>query len=247
MYIKAVAMVVIPAIDIKQGRCVRLVRGEEGTETVFSNDPVAVARKWEKCGAELIHLVDLDGAFRGEPANPDLIADIAAAVSCPVQAGGGIRSLDAVRMYISKGVQTVIVGTAALESEGFLEAACSDFPGRIAVALDTRGDKVAVRGWTEDSAVPVKRAVSMLEDSGVSLVIRTDIERDGTMSGVDLKLLGDFLAICGIPVVTSGGVSCPQDIEELLNFRKDGLHGVIVGRAIYSGGIDLENVIRRFS
>ncbi len=240
-------MTIIPAIDIKEGRCVRLVKGEEGTETVFSDDPVAVARRWDKCGAERIHVVDLDGAFRGEPVNSGLVADIAEAVSCPIQVGGGIRTLDAVGMYFSRGAQTVIIGTAALENDGFLKSACSGFPGGIAVALDTRGERVAVRGWTEDSGVSVRQALSMFEDCGVSLVIRTDIERDGTMSGVDLELLEDFLSVCEVPVVASGGVSGSEDIEKLLPFESAGLHGVIVGRAIYSGGIDLKSAIRRFS
>lgn len=240
-------MTVIPAIDIKKGKCVRLVKGNEGTETVFSSDPVAVARKWEKCGADLIHVVDLDGAFGGEPANSELIADITAAVSCPVQVGGGIRSLDSVSMYVSRGAQTVILGTAALENKGILKRACSDFPGRIAVALDTRGDTVAVRGWTEDSGISAAEAISMLEDSGVSFIIHTDIERDGTMSGIDFKLLEDFLALCKVPVIASGGVSCYEDIEKLLPLESSGLAGVIVGRAVYSGQIELESAIGRFS
>ncbi len=240
-------MIVIPAIDIREGKCVRLVRGEKGTETVFSDDPVAVAREWERCGAELIHLVDLDGAFNGEPENTDLITSIAESVSCPVQVGGGIRDIEAVRIYLSSGVRTVIIGTAALEENGFLKRACEDFPGRIAVGLDTRGNSVAVKGWTENSGVSVVQAISMLEDSGISLIIRTDIDRDGTMSGVDLSRLEDFLGICKIPVLTSGGVSCEEDIEKILPFESAGLRGVIVGRAIYSGGIKLERAIRRFS
>ncbi len=240
-------MKIIPAIDIKEGKCVRLVRGEEGTETVFSDSPVSVAREWEKCGAGLIHVVDLDGAFAGQPANRELIAKITGAVSCPVQVGGGIRSIDTVKMYFSLGVQTVIIGTAALERPDFLKKACGEFPGQIAAALDTRGDMVAVKGWKEDSGVSALRAASELEECGVSHIIRTDIDRDGTMKGIDIESLDDFLTICCVPVVASGGVSCYEDIEKLLPFQKSGLSGVIVGRAVYSGKINLETAIKRFA
>lgn len=240
-------MVVIPAIDIKQGRCVRLVRGEENSETVFSDDPVSVARRWEDCGAQVIHVVDLDGAFSGAPANHELIAKITGAVSCGVQVGGGIRGIETVKMYLSGGARTAILGTAALENAGFLKQACSEFPGQIAVALDTRGEAVAVKGWTEDSGMTAAQAAQTLKDSGVSMVIRTDIDRDGTLSGLDLGRLESFLSVCDIPVVASGGVSRPEDIEKLLPFENSGLSGVIVGRAAYTGGVDIESAIRRFS
>ncbi len=240
-------MTIIPAIDIKDGKCVRLVRGEEGTETVFSDDPVSVALKWQNCGASLIHVVDLDGAFKGKPVNTSLIKNIAAAVSCPVQVGGGIRSIEAVEKYLSYGVKTVIIGTAALEKDSFFTEACAKFPGQVAVALDTRGEMVAVKGWTEDSGITAAQAVSMLEDCGASMIIRTDIDRDGTMSGVDLSRLEGFLKLCGVPVVASGGVSRPEDIEKLMPYTESGLLGVIVGRAVYSGDVNLEDAIRRFS
>ncbi|QMU56037.1 MAG: 1-(5-phosphoribosyl)-5-[(5-phosphoribosylamino)methylideneamino]imidazole-4-carboxamide isomerase [Candidatus Mycalebacterium zealandia] len=240
-------MVVIPAIDIKEGKCVRLVKGEADSETVFSDDPVSVARRWEDCGAEVIHVVDLDGAFTGAPVNHKLIEEITGAVSCGVQAGGGIRTLETVRMYLSCGIQTVILGTAALEKTDFLKSACSEFPRQIAVALDTRGEMVAVKGWTEDSGMTAASAAAALKDSGVSMVIKTDIDRDGTLSGLDLGRLESFLTACNIPVVASGGVSRPEDIEKLLPFQKSGLRGVIVGRAAYSGGVDIKSAIRRFS
>jgi len=240
-------MNIIPAIDIKEGKCIRLIRGEEGTETVFSENPVSVALEWEKCGAELIHVVDIDGAFSGEPTNRELIAEITGAVSCQVQVGGGIRDIEAVRMYFSLGARTVIIGTAALERPDFLKKACGEFPGRIAAALDTRGEMVAVKGWKENSGVSAKRAVSKLEECDVSHIIRTDIDRDGTMRGIDVECLDDFLTICKVPVVASGGVSGYEDIEKLLPFQNAGLSGVIVGRAVYSGEIDLERAIWRFS
>ena len=241
------AMTIIPAIDIREGRCVRLVKGERGTETVFSEDPVAVAREWEKCGAETIHLVDLDGAFSGAPVNASLISQIASAVSCPVQVGGGIRNIEAVRGYMSSGTHTAIIGTAALEDGDFVERACGEFPGRIAAALDTRGDMVAVKGWTENSSATATDAAETLERCGVSKIIRTDIDRDGTLSGVDTERLRGFLSGRSVPVVASGGVSSESDIEQLLPLRSSGLSGVIVGKAIYSGRIDLARAIRRFS
>ena len=240
-------MTIIPAIDIREGRCVRLVKGERGSETVFSDDPVAVAREWERCGAELIHIVDLDGAFGGAPANAELIKQIAGAVSCPVQAGGGIRNIETVRKYMSSGVRTAILGTGALEDGDFTERACAEFPGRIAAALDTRGEMVAVRGGVENSDVSAADAADALEKHGVSLIIRTDIDRDGTMSGIDRERLRGFVEKRRVPVVASGGVSREGDIEDLLPLKQSGLLGVIVGRALYSGRIDLEGAIRRFS
>lgn len=240
-------MTIIPAIDIREGRCVRLVKGERESETVFSDDPVAVARQWEKCGAQLIHVVDLDGAFNGKPVNSGLIKQIAGAVSCPVQAGGGIRNIETVREYLSSGVKTAILGTGALEDRSFTERACEEFPGRIAAALDTRGEMVAVRGWVENSEITAADAADALEECGVSLIIRTDIDRDGTMSGVDMERLRGFVEKRNVPVVASGGVSQERDIEDLSSLKQSGLWGIIVGRALYSGRINLEETIRRFS
>lgn len=241
-------MLIIPAIDLKDGRCVRLLKGEEGTETVFSEDPVAVALRWQGAGAALLHLVDLDGAFEGAPRNFDLIRAIAGAVNIPVQAGGGIRSMETVRSYFAAGVSRVILGTAAFSDTPLLEAACAEFPGRIAVGLDTKGGRIAVKGWKEVLDLDMGQVLAGLAESGVAMIIHTDVDRDGTMSGVEVATVEGFLRSCpDLPVVASGGIATMRDLEVLATLEGSGLVGVIVGRSIYTGSIDLPEAVERFS
>ncbi|MGH7790893.1 MAG: 1-(5-phosphoribosyl)-5-[(5-phosphoribosylamino)methylideneamino]imidazole-4-carboxamide isomerase [Thermodesulfobacteriota bacterium] len=240
-------MLIIPAIDIKDGNCVRLLKGEEGTETVFSEDPVGVARKWQESGAKLIHVVDLDGAFSGEPKNFDIIREIVESVSCPVQVGGGIRNVKTIENYLEAGVTRAILGTAAFLNQEFLIESCMRFPQNIAIGIDTKMGKVAVKGWTDVMELDIKSILSDLKAYGVSLVIHTNVDRDGTMEGVNLDSVREFVESSPIPVVASGGIASIQDIEKLSSLEALGLIGVILGKSIYTGRINLKEAIERFS
>jgi phosphoribosylformimino-5-aminoimidazole carboxamide ribotide isomerase len=240
-------VLIIPAIDLKEGKCVRLLKGEEGTETVFSENPLDVARKWEDCGASLIHVVDLDGAFSGEPRNFDIIRKIVNSVSSSVQVGGGIRDIKTVERYLEVGINRVILGTAAFHDPQFLADACSRFPKKIAVGIDTKKGKIAVRGWKEVIDLNTRSALDDLKAVGVSLVIHTNVDRDGTMEGVNLDSVREFVASSPIPVIASGGIATIEDLEKLSSLEKLGLVGVILGKSIYTGRINLRETIERFS
>lgn len=239
-------MIIIPAIDIRNGNCVRLVRGEEGSETVFSDDPADTARKWEKCGAEWIHVVDLDGAFGGAPRNFGTVRAIARSVSANVQVGGGIRNVAVLEKYLEAGVRRVIIGTSAFTDRGFLADACRRFPGKIAVGVDTRQGKIALRGWKEVVDVDIGRAMREFEDIGVSTIIRTDVDRDGTMEGINADSARSFLRMCPIAVIISGGIASVSDLEDIQSIGSENLEGAILGKSIYSDAIDLREAIRRF-
>lgn len=240
-------MIVIPAIDLKGGKCVRLLKGEEGTETVFSENPLQTARKWEGCGARLIHVVDLDGAFSGEPRNFEIIRDIVNTVSADVQVGGGIRNINTVEKYISVGVRRVILGTSAFQDRKFLIDVCKSFPERVGVGIDTKMGKIAVKGWKEVIDLDTEDFLNGLNAIGVSLVIHTDVDRDGTMEGVNLNAVEKFVKSSPIPVITSGGISSLEDIEKLSTLEEFGLVGIILGKSIYTCKIDLREAIERFS
>ncbi|HWP91933.1 MAG TPA: 1-(5-phosphoribosyl)-5-[(5-phosphoribosylamino)methylideneamino]imidazole-4-carboxamide isomerase [Thermodesulfobacteriota bacterium] len=240
-------MLIIPAIDLKEGKCVRLLKGEEGTETVFSGDPSNVARKWEECGAKLIHVVDLDGAFSGEPKNVEVIRKIIESVSSSVQIGGGIRSIEAIEKYINMGAGRIILGTAAFLDSRFLTEACRRFPEKIAAGIDTKVGKVAVKGWKEVVDLEIESALENLKSAGVSLIIHTNVDRDGTMGGVDLESVRRFVKASPIPVIGSGGIASMEDIEKLSSLEELGLIGVILGKSIYTGRINLKEAIERFS
>ncbi|OQW45731.1 MAG: 1-(5-phosphoribosyl)-5-((5-phosphoribosylamino)methylideneamino)imidazole-4-carboxamide isomerase [Nitrospira sp. HN-bin3] len=230
-------MVVIPAIDLKDGRCVRLRQGDLAAETVYSEDVIGVARKWQECGAGLIHVVDLNGAVGGEPRNLPQIEAVRKAVTVDVQVGGGIRTIETVRQYLNAGVSRVVLGTAALMDRAFLEQACAEFPRQIVLGLDARDGKVAVRGWT---AVSDTRAIDLLNEvSGLAIraVIYTDIARDGMLNGPNLTALKEVAASSAFPVIASGGIS---RIEDLLAVRSLGsrIEGAIVGKALYDGHVD---------
>lgn len=240
-------MIVIPAIDLKDGKCVRLFKGEEGTETVFSENPSDVARKWEEAGARWIHVVDLDGAFSGEPRNMDVVRDITSAVSCAVQAGGGIRNIETVRKYFALGVNRVILGTAAFSDGEFLKEACAEFPGAIAVGIDTKKGKIAVKGWKEVIDADTNEVLRRLDEAGVSVILNTNVDRDGTMEGINAEAAREFIGSSPIPVIASGGIATAADLDKLKPLEEIGLYGVILGKSIYTGSIDLKDAIERYS
>ena len=239
-------MFIIPAIDLKDGNCVRLLKGEEGTETVFSNSPSDTAKKWEQCGAEWIHVVDLDGAFRGNPRNFEAVETIVRSVSSNVQVGGGIRNIATVEKYLEIGIQRVIIGTSAFTDKDFLKDLCGRFPGKIAVGVDTKGGKIALRGWKETIDTSIAQTMLEFRDIGVSLVIHTNVDRDGTMEGIDTTSIENFLSLCPIPVIVSGGIASLTDLSEIQSIGDENLLGAILGKSLYSGSIDLEDSIRRF-
>jgi phosphoribosylformimino-5-aminoimidazole carboxamide ribotide isomerase len=236
-------MLVIPAIDLKQGHCVRLEQGLMDKDTVYSTDPAAQALKWQEAGAELLHIVDLDGAFDGVPRNREAIEAIVAALDIPTQLGGGIRDLDTVEAYLSLGLSRVILGTVAKENPQLVRQACEKFPGRIVVGIDARDGLVAVRGWAE---VTEKKAVDLareFEGMGVAAIIYTDIARDGMMQGPNLNATGALADAVSIPVIASGGVSSMEDIRNLKELEARGVCGAITGKAIYSGALNLRDAI----
>lgn len=238
-------MIIFPAIDLKGGVCVRLMQGDPDRATVYGQDPVAVARHWEAQGAEWLHLVDLDGAFSKAPVNSAIIFDIARSVSIPVQVGGGIRTLENAADYLAGGVARVILGTVALRRPELVAEACGAYPGRIALGLDARDGLVAVEGWKESTRTD---AVSLVRGFGglpLAAVIYTDIHRDGMQTGVNIEATRRLMEETGVPVIASGGVSSMDDVERLLPLVPLGLMGVITGRAIYEGTLDLREAIAR--
>ncbi len=236
-------MIVIPAIDIKGGRCVRLEQGRMDRETVFSDDPAAMARQWASQGASLIHVVDLDGAVSKKPRNQTAIAAIAAAVDVPLQLGGGIRGLDTIEMYLALGVQRIVIGTEAIRNPDLLEEAGRRFPGRMVVAIDARNGQVAIEGWTETTATTAIDLARRFEDCGLAAINFTDIHRDGMQTGPNIAATGQLARAVSIPVVASGGVSTLDDIRRLKPLEADGVTGVITGKALYSGSLDLRAAI----
>ena len=239
-------MEIIPAIDLKDGKCVRLLKGVEGTETVFSTNPVETAKDWESCGAKWIHLVDLDGAFDGVPGNFEIIEEIAGSTSSSVQIGGGIRDIETVERYITAGVKRVIIGTKAFTDEDFIKNLCDRYPGEIAVGVDTKNGKIAIKGWKEVLDIGAGEVISKLEGFGVSMFINTNVDKDGTMEGINPESIENFIDLCTKPVIASGGIASMEDLEKLSALKTKGLHGVILGRSIYSGSIDLRSAIERY-
>ncbi|RZL96095.1 MAG: 1-(5-phosphoribosyl)-5-[(5-phosphoribosylamino)methylideneamino]imidazole-4-carboxamide isomerase [Variovorax sp.] len=233
-------MLLIPAIDLKDGHCVRLKQGDMDQSTIFSEDPAAMALKWLEAGARRLHLVDLNGAFAGKPQNHAAIKAILRAVGdeIPVQLGGGIRDLDTIERYVDDGLRYVIIGTAAVKNPGFLKDACSAFGGHIIVGLDAKDGKVATDGWSKLTGHEVADLGKKFEDYGVESIIYTDIGRDGMLSGINLEATVKLAQALTIPVIASGGLSNMADIENLCAVESDGIEGVICGRAIYSGDLD---------
>ena len=233
-------MLLIPAIDLKDGHCVRLKQGDMDQSTTFGEDPAAMARKWVEAGARRLHLVDLNGAFAGKPQNHAAIKAILRAVGddIPVQLGGGIRDLDTIERYIDDGLRYVIIGTAAVKSPGFLRDACLAFGGHIIVGLDAKDGKVATDGWSKLTGHEVLDLGKKFEDYGVEAIVYTDIGRDGMLSGINIEATVKLARALSIPVIASGGLSSLSDIEQLCGVEPEGIEGVICGRAIYSGDLD---------
>ena len=237
-------MILIPAIDLKDGQCVRLKQGDMDQATTFGDDPAAMAARWLDAGARRLHLVDLNGAFAGTPKNHAAIRSILKTVQAstgaeiPVQLGGGIRDLDTIEQYIDDGIRWVIIGTAAVKNPGFLKDACSAFGGHIIVGIDAKDGKVATDGWSKLTGHEVVDLAKKFEDYGVESIIYTDIGRDGMLSGINVEATVRLAQSLSIPVIASGGLSSMADIERLCAVTKDGIEGVICGRAIYSGDLD---------
>ncbi len=236
-------MLVIPAIDLSEGQVVRLARGDMNEKTVYSDDPVAIARRWADEGAQILHVVDLDGAIGGQLANLDAVADILAAVSVPVELGGGLRTVKDVRRVLGIGVQWAIMGTAALRDQRELEEALAEFGDRIIVGIDARDGKVAFEGWTEGSEVEAAGFAREMERLGVARLICTDIATDGMLTGPNLAAMQGFCEAVEIPVIASGGVSSIEDVRALRELEPLGLLGCIVGRALYTGDLSLREAI----
>ncbi len=231
-------MILFPAIDLKDGQCVRLKHGEMGSATIFNDDPGAQAAKFEAQGFGWLHIVDLDGAFAGRPVNGQAVDAILSAVKIPVQLGGGIRDLATIEMWLAKGVRRVILGTAAVRKPELVREACIKFPGRIAVGIDARDGRVAVAGWAEESNVMVAELARRFEDAGVAAIIFTDIGRDGALGGLNLEGTVALARATAIPVIASGGLASMADVEALLRPEYAVLEGAITGRALYDGRID---------
>ncbi len=238
-------VIVIPAIDLKDGKCVRLAQGDFQRVTVYSEDPVEVAEQWQEQGAQRIHVVDLDGSLAGSPRNMSAILEVVKAVSIPVELGGGIRDMKTVDFYIRNGVKWVILGTAALKNQEFVRDACREFSERIIVGIDARNGLVAVQGWTEKTSEPAADIARRYEDYGLAAIVYTDIQRDGMETGVNLEATRILAEAVNIPIIASGGVACLGDIERVMNLEPVGIMGVIVGKALYTGGLNLKAAIDR--
>ncbi|HZO01529.1 MAG TPA: 1-(5-phosphoribosyl)-5-[(5-phosphoribosylamino)methylideneamino]imidazole-4-carboxamide isomerase [Burkholderiales bacterium] len=236
-------MLIIPAIDLKDGRCVRLKQGDMSTATVFSDDPVAMARHWAAQGAKRLHIVDLNGAIAGRPKNEKVIRAMIAAVGeqVPIQLGGGIRDLDAIESYLDAGVTYVIIGTAAVKNPGFLSDACYAFPGHVIAGLDAKDGKVAVEGWSKMTGHDVADLAKKYEEYGIEALIYTDIGRDGMMNGINIDATLKLAQQLKTPIIASGGLNSVQDVETICDkLAPEGVIGAIAGRALYEGKIDLK-------
>lgn len=236
------AMILYPAIDLKDGQCVRLLRGEMSAATVFNADPADQARQWERAGFAWIHLVDLNGAIEGKPVNGAAVESILRAIEVPAQLGGGIRDLARIEDWLAKGISRVILGTVALTEPALVKEACKRFPGRIAVGIDARGGKVATEGWVKTSETTAEDLARAFADAGVAAIIYTDIDRDGALMGVNVAATAALARATAIPVIASGGVAGLADVEAL---KADGrIAGVVIGRALYDGRIDAAKALK---
>ena len=236
-------MLVIPAIDLKEGRCVRLEQGLMEKDTVYSDDPAAQALAWQEQGGELLHIVDLDGAFAGVPKNREAIQSIVEAIDIPTELGGGIRDLETVEAYLELGVGRVILGTIAKENPALVQEACKRFPGKIVVGIDAKDGLVAVRGWADVTEKKATELAKEMEGFGVEAIIYTDIARDGMMQGPNIEATKALAEAISIPVIASGGVSNLRDIQQLMTIEASGVSGVITGKAIYTGALDLREAV----
>ncbi|MGQ9694059.1 MAG: 1-(5-phosphoribosyl)-5-[(5-phosphoribosylamino)methylideneamino]imidazole-4-carboxamide isomerase [Thermodesulfobacteriota bacterium] len=236
-------MLIIPAVDIKNGKCVRLFQGDYEQETVYGEDPLAMAERWVREGAPFLHVVDLDGARAGYPVNKKIITQIVWRSSVPVQVGGGIRNLETIEEYLAWGAKRVIVGTAAITNSSFLEEACRKWPGQIAVDIAARMGKIVISGWLKETDLSAMEIAQKCQEKGAALIIYTDILRDGTQKGINLAATRAIAAGLKIPVIASGGISNLADLEALLPLEKEGVCGVIIGRALYAGTLKLPEAL----
>ncbi len=237
-------MHIIPAIDLLEGRCVRLYQGDYNRSETFNDDPIAVANQWVERGAQWLHLVDLDGAKVGQPRNQEIVAEIARTVPVPVQVGGGLRDRASVENLLSLGVERAILGTIAVEKPDLVAELCRQFPGKIVVGIDARNGRVATRGWLETSEVLATDLAAQMASLGAAAIVYTDIHRDGTLSGPNLDALRQLAGAIDIPIVASGGVSSIRDLLSLSALEPQGVTSVIVGRALYTGDVSLEEALK---
>jgi phosphoribosylformimino-5-aminoimidazole carboxamide ribotide isomerase len=237
-------MKIIPAVDIKNGNCVRLRQGRLDAETIFSDNPAAMAEKWERAGAELIHVVDLDGAVSKKPRNTIAICNILRTVSIEVQVGGGIRDRKTIEMYLNLGVARVVIGTEAIRTPKLVKDASKAYPGRVVVGIDSRNGYVAIEGWTQTTQIQAAQLARQFEDAGVAAINFTDIHRDGMQTGPNIEQTRYLAESVDIPVVASGGVSSMQDVGNLLPLEAVGVEGIIIGKAFYTGALKPEAVIQ---
>ena len=238
-----IGLIIIPAIDIKDGKCVRLAQGDFDRVTTYGDDPVEMALNWMQKGAELIHIVDLDGSVAGLPRNAEIILEIARKINVPIQVGGGIRDMDTIEYYLSNGVGSVILGTTALQNEKIVREACETFPEKIILGIDALDGRVAVRGWTQKTEKNAVDLVRQYESCDVKAIVYTDIKRDGMGTGVNIEATMELARAVSIPVIASGGVAAISDIKNLLAIKDCEFYGVIIGRALYTGAISLEEAI----
>ena len=236
-------MILIPAIDIKDKKCVRLFKGDFSQQKVYSENPVDMAIKWERCGAQLIHLVDLDGALEGESINFEVIKEISSAVNCEVQIGGGIRNTKTVESYIKIGASRVIIGTSAFTDEVFLNEACKAFPGKIAVGIDIKDNKVAIKGWNTKINLTLSDAIKKFEDKGIELIVLTSVDRDGTLEGFNRNLVLEYLESSSIPMIVSGGIKDHTDLKQINSLNNKLIYGTILGKSLYENKIDFKKCI----
>ena len=237
-------MIVIPAVDLKDGRCVRLSQGRMDQESVYSENPIEMARRWESEGAERLHVVDLNGAVAGKPIHRALIKEISQSLQIPVEVGGGIRDLATIEDYLSSGVKWVVLGTAAFQNRALIEEACQRFPERVILGIDAKKGKVAIQGWKEVISLEAIDLAKQFDGKGLSAIIFTDVERDGMRTGLNFQSTKRLARSTSTPVIASGGVSRINDVEEILELEQDGVIGVIVGRALYTGSIKLNEALR---
>lgn len=235
-------MIIFPAIDLKDGKCVRLQKGDMDKVTIFNDNPAAQAKIFEEQGFSWVHIVDLNGAFAGKPVNIEPVKEILKSVKIPLQLGGGIRDIETAASWIESGIKRIIIGTAALKNPEFVKEACKKFPGKIAVGIDAKGGMVATEGWAETSSITVIELAKKFEDAGVAAIIYTDISRDGMLTGADVEGTKKLAEAISIPVIASGGISSNADIEAIRSIEKYGVEGVITGRALYDGRIDLKQL-----
>ena len=236
-------MLIIPAIDLKDGNCVRLRQGRMEDDTLFSTDPLEMAGRWQAEGARYLHLVDLNGAFAGCPVNREVIASIVEFLDIPCQLGGGIRSLETIEDYLNLGLERVILGTVAVEDEGLVAEAARRFPGRICVGIDARRGKVSTRGWANETELDALVLALKMQEFGVAAIIYTDIMRDGMQTGVNLEETGKLAGNLAIPVIASGGIASLEDVKKLMAIEEKGVSGAITGRALYEGTLDLKEAM----